>query len=455
MDEDGTRRGRARDRAVLQTLVAGAWVQIATVGAGLVSLPFVTRSLTAAEYGVLATLTGFLALLAFADLGIGSALTTRVAESLAKGEEASARSATATALVAAAAAAVVLCMLGVAAAFVLPWRSILGAEVLTSGSVTWAVVVAAGSIALSIPASLGQRTLYGLHRGAAANRWLLVATVSAAAASIAAALADAPLAVFVLASLGVPTFAGLCCTLWTFLRDHRVRPSLAAVNGDEWSRLRSASGWYFVVALAAAFGFQTDALIIAGVLGAQSAGVYGVAVRVFGLIMQAVYPALLQLWPAFADAHVRSDLSWIRSRLARATLLVAAAAGTASLVLVVVGDDLVRLWLTPELVPTTGLLLAMGAWTTFSLVQAPMFLLFNGVGRVRAHAVMAATVAVVNVPLSVWLAHAVGVSGPVLGSLIASIAVAVGPGLVVLRQVLTTRGPASGPPLEVVPPPVW
>ena len=72
-------RGRQRDRSIRHTLVASLGQQIAVVAVTLISLPFVTRVLTTEEYGVLATLTGFFALLGFADLGIGSAVTTRLA----------------------------------------------------------------------------------------------------------------------------------------------------------------------------------------------------------------------------------------------------------------------------------------------------------------------------------------------------------------------------------------
>jgi hypothetical protein len=75
--------GQARDKAVLQTLLAGGGLQLTVVAVGLISLPFVTRSLTTAEYGVYATLMSVALLTSFADFGIGSALTNRVTSALA------------------------------------------------------------------------------------------------------------------------------------------------------------------------------------------------------------------------------------------------------------------------------------------------------------------------------------------------------------------------------------
>lgn len=449
MTQDDRGRRSARDRAVLGAFVAGAGVQVATVLAAVISLPFVTRALSAAEYGVLTTLTGFLAVFAFADLGVGSALTTRLAAAVAlegssdDAQGLAARRAVSTVLVAALAITGVLALLGVLAAFLVPWATVLGAATIPASVLTASALATVIGTALSVPASLGQRILYGMHRGATANRWLIVSVAVTATGSILAALASAPLLVFVVVSVGTPSAVGLLCTLWVVGSDPRVRPSRSLVSREEWSALRHDSGWYFVVALSGAVGFQTDILFVAGVLGASSAAVFSVASRVFGLITQALYPGLLQLWPLFTDASVRGDHRWVRSRLVRATIAVGVLSTFGSLVLVAWGDVVIGHWLTAELVPTMGLLWALGAWTVFGLVQAPTYLLFNGVGRVRAHGLMAAAVALANVPLSFWLVHAIGVEGPVIASLIASVVILAFPGLFVLRGILNASDAGS------------
>lgn len=427
----------ARDRAIAHSVLGGAALQAIIVLTSLVSLPFVARGLSTSEFGVLTTLTGLLGVLSFADLGVGSALTTRIAQREAQDEPVAGRIAVSTALVAAGVAGVIVLILLGVSAWILPWTRILGANHLPGDQVRAAVLVTAVAVALSVVGSLGQRVLYGLHRGGQANMWLVMGAVLGGILTIIAAASDAGLVWLVATTLITPAAVGLTCTGWVLVRGApRMRPRLGSIAWSEWIWLRRQSGWFFVVAVSGAAAFQTDALIVAGVLGAASAGVYGVAARLFGLISQALYPGLLQLWPAFTDAYVRGDMRWIRSRLVGAAGLCIAMAGLAGGVLLVVGEELVSAWLTPDLAPPAGLLLAFAVWTAYSLASATIYLLFNAVGLVKVHALAAAAVALVNLPVSIVLTRVIGLEGPVWGSLIAATLCSATPALYFLPRVL-------------------
>ena len=432
-DPVGT-RGRLRDRAVLGTLVAGAAYQLTFVVSTLVSLPFITRALPPDAFGVLVTLTALPVILAFTDLGIGSALVSRISEARARDDHAAARQAVGTALAAALGAGALVALVGVVCALTLPWRSILGAGDLSAGQVRAAVVAAAVVTGASVPAALGQRVLYGIHRGGSANRWLGAGIVLSAALGVLCAAVDAPLAAFVLAMLGAPAVMGLTCLASTLLGQPDVRPSGLSMSRAELRSLRRASAPFFLIDLAGAVGYQTDVVVVATVLGARDAGVYGVCMRIFGLVTASISPALVQLWPAFVDAYRRGDATWIRSRL-RLTVLVGGLVGlAASAALVLVGPSLISTWLTSELAPPRSLMVACGLWTVYQLMSAPFFLLMNATNRVRVHARLAIGAACLNVPVSVWLAFAIGLPGPVLGSLLATALVTAVPGLRVTRR---------------------
>jgi O-antigen/teichoic acid export membrane protein len=177
-------------------------------------------------------------------------------------------------------------------------------------------------------------------------------------------------------------------------------------------------------------------LIVSSVLGASTAGVFALAVRLFGLISASITPALLQLWPAFGDAHARGDRYWIRSRLLWSTVLGAGVSAAAGLAVIAFGRPVISALFTPALVPDRLLLVALACWTTASFCTAPSYLLLNATGRVRVHGLVAIAVSTVNLPLSLVLTHVTGVSGPAWGSLIATLAVAPVPAILSVRHVL-------------------
>jgi O-antigen/teichoic acid export membrane protein len=434
---DGASRSSSRDRALLKSLIGGAGLQLSIALSTLVSLPFVTRSLTTAEFGVFATLTGLGALMALADLGIGGALTSRLAEMQGREDDEAARVVVSTAVVASCLAGGLVWLAMSASRWIVPWQDLLGAHGLGSSQVNSAVMAMAFATGLSVPAVIGQRILYGIERGGVANLWLLGGAMVTGAMLIVGSAANVSLYVLLLMALGIPAVSGIASGVSAVVHlAPQLRPRLEDASATEWRRMLGPSGWYFAIALSAAVSFQADALIVSSVLGAATAGVYALAARAFGLVSASLTPALLQLWPAFGDAFVRRDRDWIRSRLLWSTAIGIGASAAAGLVIVAVGPPVVRTLFTEALVPDRSLLVALTCWTTYSFVTAPAYLLLNATGRVRVHGVVAIGVAALNLPLSIVLTHVIGISGPVWGSLLASVAVTAIPGLVAVRHVL-------------------
>ena len=440
---NGSDRGSARDGAIVRTLLAGAGLQLTIGLSTLIALPFVTRELTAPEFGVFATLSGFALLLAFADFGIGGALTTDLARAIGRDNLVDGRRLVSTAAAAATAIGVLTFVVLAVSVELVPWQRLLGAQQVAATDLREALFVVASVTALSVPASLGQRLLYGIQKGATANTILVIAACIGAVMLTAAAAWDWPLSAFVAVSLGTPVLAGLACGGLALRVWPTLRPSLRLASLSEWRRLRASSGWHFAIGVAGAVSFQTDALVVSSVLGAATAGVFAVAVRLFGLVAQSLYPAMLQLWPTMSEAYERGEFAWIRSRLTRVTLVAGAASLIAGVVLTIVGPRLIGLLLTDSLIPGRDLMIALTCWTTYSLVSAPSFLLLNATGHVRVHAITAIVAAVVNLPLTIVLAHAFGVAGPVWASLGASAAVSALPWLIVVRRVLAGDAQSS------------
>ncbi|MGY2874549.1 O-antigen/teichoic acid export membrane protein [Marmoricola sp. URHA0025 HA25] len=437
-------RARARDRAILRTLVGGAGLQMSIAIATLVSLPFVTRELSAAEFGIFATLTGLAVLFALADFGIGGALTTRLAELRGVGDEGGAVRAVSTAIVAATTAGLVTGLLLVLSLLVVPWQTLLGAGAVSNAAVVHAVLATALAAGLSVPAAIGQRILYGIDRGGLANLWLLGGAVLAAVGLVVSTQAGWPLFMYVLVALGAPALAGIAsgfAAVWWLAP--QLRPHAKHVSRAEWEVLRKVSGWYFVIMLATAASFQVDALIVASILGAADAGEFALAVRVFGLISASLTPALLQLWPAFGEAFARGDLGWIRSRLIMSTAFGALTSLVAGAVVVLVGPDLIAAVFSSELRPHRALLLALAAASVISFVTSPAYLLMNATGRVRLHAFAAIAMAAMNFPISLLLTRQIGISGPGWGTLIASVVCTVPVGMCVVPRLLSAERVAN------------
>jgi O-antigen/teichoic acid export membrane protein len=415
-------RGRARDRALRASMASAVLVKLLATGFGGASIAISVRALGNTQFGVLATLSTISGLMAFADFGIGSGLMTQLAIADGQGDARRARAIVSAALSGMLTLGLLVVLLGVLAALMLPWNQILGVPIIDAAVLRSTVAVFFVFAGLAIPASIGQRMLMGLQRGLAANCWLLAGATASLAGVFIASSTRAPLRSFVLASIGLPVMVATIQSTWVLVRSHsQLRPSWRLVNGTLLRSLARVSGLFLVLNVAVAFAFQSDVVIVASTLGAGSAAVFAVGLRMFSVVSGTLAGASQQMWTSMAEAFARGDVAWIRSRFVRIIFGTLAVSVPSAMFLVAFGRPLARMWVGPELIPSTGLLAAFAVWTVYSLAMTQISFLLNAAQIVGPQVIMALSMTTANLMLSLHLTRHIGITGPLVGSLIAHI----------------------------------
>jgi O-antigen/teichoic acid export membrane protein len=110
---------------------------------------------------------------------------------------------------------------------------------------------------------------------------------------------------------------------------------------------------------------------------------------------------------------------------------------------VAVGQPLIRLWAGPGVVPPVSLLVALSLWTVYATFMTQVSYLLNAAEIVGPQVVMALAMAAVNLGVSLYLTHRIGIIGPVVGSLVAHLAVNGVPAVLIARRVLAGNGPGA------------
>lgn len=426
-----------RDSGLRRAGVVGAVVRLVNVGLALITVSVAVDALGTVLFGVAATLATITGLVGFADLGIGQGLLTKLAHAHGRDDLAEMRALVSSAWTTLLALGVAVAGVGVLLTVALPWTELLGAPADEAGQVRLAVLVFFLATGAAIPFGIGQRVLVGLQRGAEVSVWLLVTSVAVLVGVCGAGAADAQLWVFVLVTVGGPVLVALMQTLVVLGRTHvHLRPSLRLVTRAKVRELLSVGGLFLALSIAVAVAYQTDALVVSAVLGAASAAVFAVTLRLFTVVTGLFGGLTQQLWPALAEALARNDLAWVRSRFRGVLLLTTGIAAALSLGLVILGRPFIRWWVGDALVPSVGLLVAFALWTTYSLAMTQCSYLLNAASVVGPQIVMATAMAVVNVPLSIMLTRSIGLPGPLYGSLISHLLCAGIPAVVLVRRVL-------------------
>lgn len=444
-----TEQGRARERHARIVLSAGASLvaKAFSVGASLISVPLTLHYLGLESYGMWMTMSSLVAMLSFADLGMGNGVLNVVAAAHGRDDRRAIREFVSSSFFMLTAIAVgVIFLFALAYPFV-PWFKLFNVETAQARAEAGpALSMLVVCFAIGIPASIVQRTQMGLQRGFLASLWQCASSLCTLTALLVAIHFEAKLPWLVLAFAGTPQLAALANGLIFFSRmETDIAPSLAAVSREAALKVAETGGLFFVLQIVVGVAFASDNIIIAQMVGAEAVTGYSVPASLFNLIPMVLAMALGPLWPAYGEALARGDHEWVRRTLVRSLLWAIGLAAVAAALLVVLGPFLLRLWVGHAVDPPFLLLLGLGLWKVVEAGGNALAMFLNGAHVVRTQVVIGLVMAVVAIVLKIVLAGVLGVPGVVWGTLIAYSACSTVPSLLVARHVIRRQHKLRNP----------
>jgi len=426
----------AADRAGSSDLIRGS---SRAFGARLAILPLVAicallasriviDSLGTTGFALYALVVGLAALVPFADLGIGAAVTDAIARRTTMGDAmALAVIRRSIRLLVVVGIAITLTAWGVAAAG--GWSVILGVP--DAGSADLASAIALTLFAVSLPLSLGTRVLLGAER----NHWAVLSqSISAIVGLVVIALAasrDAPLWAFTSApfigivAVGVVNVAlARRATGLTWRTGTAPRASGEGEPGEV--RLFQIAGPMLVISLALPLAWQSDRLVLSHRSTLTEVALYVVAFQLFTPLNALIESGGSSLWPVFARRGHTSSVD-VR-RMVQLTAAFAAVGLPIASALVILGPWLASWISRGSVVPSRQLFLLFGLLIAVTAAWWPTAMVLTDPAGLRFQAVCCTLMAAVNISISIALASPLGAVGPVIASLVSMILVIIVPG---------------------------
>lgn len=420
--EVGTDAGRAFARHRAITLTAGASILSRAIGIGVtvISVPLTLSYLGPERFGMWMTLSAFSMLLSFTDLGVGNSVLTAVANRSGASNGAELRRQISSAYAVTTGIAAFLLTIFLIVHGLVPWASLF--NVTTPVAISEAVTASAVFfviLAITAPLGLVYRVQLGLQQGFRSSIWQSVGNIAALAAIITATRVEASLPWLVAAQAGTPIFIALLNSAHFYLR---VRPDLSP-KISEIHRLSafhlSKNGCLFLVLqVCAAILFQSNAIIVAQLVNAESVATYSVAERLFGIVGVLLSLLLMPLWPAYGEAVSSRDLRWVRCTFRRSVLVSLVLALLLSSLFVALGPTLIHWWVGDIVLVPFTLILGLGVWKVMEAVGNSMAMLLNGLNEIGVQALLAVLSAVVSIGMKIWMVDRFGLAGVILATIV-------------------------------------
>lgn len=430
-------RAKERHRRATLSGLAAASARLVGIGTSLVTVPLTLSYLGSERFGVWMAISSVLAIMNFADFGIGNGVMNAVADAFGKNDMVAVRRAISSGFAVLMAIAVVL-ISGFACLYpYVDWARVFNAHSpLAQVEAGPGLFVFALFFSLNIPIGLVQRVQMGLQEGFRAYVWQLVGSIAGLCGVLIVVHCRGGLPWLLVALSGSPVAVAALNGILYFGSHREVMPALQFVAADNTRKIGNLGFLFFVLQLVCALAFSSDNFILARVLGPESATEYAVPQRMFLLISSLMAMLLAPLWPAYAEAIARGDSAWVRTTLLRSLKLALSAAAVGVTVLVCCGQQIVHLWVGPKVQPTLTILLGFALWTLFDVTGNVVAMFLNGASIIKFQVIIAAVFGTVCVSTKIFAArHFGGAALPWTTALTYCLCVTV-PTLVVLPRLL-------------------
>ena len=411
-----TEEGRAHQRhrrIALSATASGLSTVIATL-VSLITVPLTMDYLGKERYGLWIVVNSTVHMLAFADLGLGNGLIKSVSRAMGKDDRGQVISLVSNTFFLLVAIAGVLALVAAVAVPSLPWRSLLGiSRQIRETEITATLAVVTACFLTRFPLSIVGRIRMGLQEAYITDVWRMAGAVGQVILLTFAIKLNLGLPILCLILAGLPVLTDLAnwATLvagrrWTLPRAFRISRRV----------LRDALGTgllFLVLQLCTLVSYESNNLIISSVLGVERVPDYSIPMRLFMFGPTIMAFVLRPLWPAYGEAVERGDLAWVKRTLQRSMQWSLALILPGGLLLVLLANPILRLWIGDTVSVERSMAIALYLFIVESVLITALSRFLNGIGAIGFQVACNVVLAILSVPLAVWLAGRVGIPGVV------------------------------------------
>jgi O-antigen/teichoic acid export membrane protein len=372
------------------------------------------------RYGLWIVISSTIAILGFADLGMGNGLINAISEAHGKGDNELADRYVSSAFFMLTSIALVL---GILFVFLYPhvswpWLFNISSNQARNEAGP-AIIIFVVCFLVNLPLGIVQRIQIGYQEGFFNSIWQALGNLFGLGSVLLAIHLKANLPWLVFAMAGVPILAtamnGL--VLFCFRRPWLI-PKIKFVSFVVAQRVLKTGFLFLILQIAGAIGYQSDNFVISHFLGASYVPQYSIPMKLFMQVPLLLGFVLSPLWPAYGEAITRRDVAWIRKTFSRSIKFSLSVNIIPALLLIIYAPAIINIWVGSKIMPPFILLLGLGIWTILTSLGGPIAVLLNGTGAIKIQIICASLMGISNILVSIFLVSKIGVAGPIYGTLI-------------------------------------
>jgi O-antigen/teichoic acid export membrane protein len=434
--EDG--RSRERLRRIGLTAIASVLAKVVGIIITLLTVPLTVGYLGLERYGVWMTISSVIAVLGFADLGLGNGLLNAITDAHGRDDRQAAREYLSSALLLLSGIAMAILLAFSVSYNIIDWQRVFNiSSPIAIDEAGPAMFIFMVCFALNLPLSTIHKVQLGYQEGFINGLWTALGSILSLVGILLTILFKGGLPWLVFAMAGLPAFATFLNGL-IMIRYKKpwLAPALSSVSRRASQRILRIGVLFFILQISVAFAYSSDNIILAQILGPEAVTQYSVPMNLFTVAPMLIMMALGPLWPAYGEALVRHDFRWVKETLKKSLLAVILFTGVAAVFLVLFGGTIINWWVGSSIQPSFLLLLGLGIWMIIGTAGNALAMFLNGANIVGIQVVTSIILAAGALILKIILVRVIGIPGVIWATIIVYSAVVVIPYSFIIPRVI-------------------
>ena len=412
-------KSNERYRRILLTGGSTAIVKIFSALINLITVPLTLNYLGAERYGLWMAISSIMALMSFADLGLGNGLLNAISKAHGQKSIKEAQIAVSSTFYMLLSISGLLFLIFLIVYPHIEWQNVFNAQsklaIEESGPTMFVLVI---TFLINMPLGVVQRIQDGYQEGFKFQIWLIVGSIISLAGLIICIYLETGLPWLVLAFSSGQSIATLFNGILLFSKRRKeLRPRLTYFDFTSAKYLFNSGLIFFFLGIFTLLGNATDNIVLAHTLGPASVAGYEIVKKIFLFSMFTQF-IIRPLWPAFGEAMESGDYNWARKTLTKAIKLSVFISAILSLPLLLFGKQIINIWVGPEFTPSWSLLIGFYVFILLTNYGGVMSTFMNSGELIKKQLLILVLASVCSIILKIVLSINFGVSGIIWATII-------------------------------------
>lgn len=388
---------------------------------GFLLVPLTIKYLNTENYGIWLTLSSFVGWFSFFDIGLGNGLRNKFAEAKAKGDMSLAKGYVSTAYFTISLVSFVLILIFSSLIFFIDWSKVFNTSSSLKEDLSLLMPIIFGFFCIQLVAQL-ITTIYTADQKHSVQGkinfyvqafsllliWIMTQTNKSSLLIFGAIFSIFPVIILI----GLNFFA--------FNTKYKIfKPSFQYWKREYLKDIFGLGFNFFLVQMSGIILYSTDNFIISKLFSPADVVPFNIAFKYTSIPIMIFTIIAAPFWSSITDAYYKSDYDWIKKSI-KNLLGFSLIFSFITILMILFSSYIYNFWIGPEVKIPLMLSVFTGVFTILTLLLQPFIFFINGIGKLKVQLITAFFSALLNIPLSVFLAknENLGISGVVLATIL-------------------------------------